>query len=101
VRIALLGNRGGGKSTLAHRLAERQSLAHVEIDRWLRSSLSDAACEAEHARLLVQDVWLIDGLGRRESIPARLLRASAIILIDLPLWMHAALVPVDGQPAGS
>jgi adenylate kinase family enzyme len=97
-RIALVGNRGGGKSTLARRVAERQSLLHVEIDRWPR--LSAAAYAAEHARLLAQDAWLIDGLGRRESIPARLLRASEIILIDLPLWMHAALAPVDGPATG-
>ncbi len=28
------------------------------------------------------------GLGRRESIPARLARATDIVIIDLPLWVH-------------
>ena len=31
---------------------------------------------------------MIDGLGRLESLAARLARASEIVLIDLPLWMH-------------
>ncbi|RKD69281.1 hypothetical protein BJ928_104421 [Rhizobium sp. WW_1] len=32
--------------------------------------------------------WVIDGLGHRNSIPARIDRATQIILIDMPLWMH-------------
>jgi hypothetical protein len=31
---------------------------------------------------------VIDGLGWRESIAARLARATEIVLVDLPLWMH-------------
>ena len=29
-----------------------------------------------------------DGLGRRDSIPARLARATDIVLVDMPLWIH-------------
>jgi hypothetical protein len=32
----------------------------------------------------------MDGLGRRDSIPGRLARATEIILVDLPLWLHFA-----------
>jgi hypothetical protein len=34
------------------------------------------------------DEWVIEGLGRKDSIPARLKRATEIILVDLPLWIH-------------
>ena len=52
----------------------------------------------------------MDGLGRRESIPARLARATDIVLVDLPLWVHFQLVAerqiawaagtLDHPPAG-
>ena len=34
-RIIILGNAGGGKSTLARKLGEKRGLRHVEIDRFL------------------------------------------------------------------
>lgn len=43
---------------------------------------------AGHARLIGQESWIIDGLGRLDSIPQRLARATDIVLIDMPLWMH-------------
>jgi hypothetical protein len=39
----------------------------------------------EHAR---EENWIIDGLGRLDSIPARLARATDIVLVDMPLWVH-------------
>src|SRR5688500_10783906 len=44
--------------------------------------------EAEHARLVAEPRWMMDGLGRLESLAARFARASEIVLIVLPLWMH-------------
>jgi adenylate kinase family enzyme len=35
LRVVILGNSGGGKSTLARHLAERRGFRHVEIDRLL------------------------------------------------------------------
>jgi adenylate kinase family enzyme len=91
-RIAVIGNAGGGKSTLARRLAAQYGLPYVEIDALLWREgwqLTPADIyEAEHDRLIVQPGWVIDGLGRLESIGARLQRASEIVFIDLPLWMH-------------
>ncbi|MFO1110805.1 MAG: adenylate kinase [Bradyrhizobium sp.] len=91
-RIVVIGNSGGGKSTLARRLGAACGLPHTEIDALLWEpgwSLTPAEVyAAEHARLIAADKWIIDGLGRRDSIPARLSRASCIVLVDLPLWMH-------------
>jgi hypothetical protein len=52
----------------------------------------------------------VEGLGRRESIPARLARASGIVLVDLPLALHLRLAEarhagwsagrLDHPPAG-
>lgn len=94
-RIAVIGNSSGGKSTLARCLAARWDLPYVEIDRflWLPGwqLAADDRYEAEHARILAQDHWVIDGLGRLESLPSRLMRADQIVLIDLPLRVHLQL----------
>ena len=91
-RIAVIGNAGGGKSTLARALARRHACPMSRSTpccgatagsprRWVKYEL-------EHARLIGERRWIIDGLGRLESTAARLARASAIVLVDMPLWMH-------------
>ena len=91
-RTVIIGNSGGGKSTLARRLSTAQACPHIEIDALLWQpgwQLTPVEIyDAEHARLIAGDDWIIDGLGRRESIPVRLERATDIILIDMPLWVH-------------
>ena len=91
-RTVIIGNAGGGKSTLARELAARRGLPHIEIDALLwrpgwQLTPSDVY-EAEHSRLIDQPGWVIDGLGRRESVPARLTRTTEIVLVDMPLWVH-------------
>lgn len=92
LRIAILGNAGGGKSTLARKLGERHAIPHFEIDRllwqegWVPAPLETYV--AQHERILSEDDWVIDGLGHQSSIPARIDRATKIILVDMPLWMH-------------
>ncbi|MEA2882374.1 MAG: hypothetical protein QOH32_1630 [Bradyrhizobium sp.] len=114
-RIVVIGNAAGGKSTLARRLARRRELPHVEVDRLLWLPGWKLAPEAEyaraHAEVIAQDRWVIDGLGRQDSIAERLARATDIILIDLPLWMHFWLAAerqlawaqgrLDHPPAGA
>ena len=91
-RVAVVGNAGGGKSTVARALATRHGLPYVEIDAllwrdgWQRAPEDEY--EAAHTRVIAEPRWAIDGLGRLESLAARLARASEIVLIDLPLWMH-------------
>jgi hypothetical protein len=92
MRIVVIGNSGGGKSMLARRVAGALRLPCIEIDAvlWL-PGWKLAAAEAydrEHARLIAQDRWIIEGLGTRGSVPQRLQRATHIVLIDMPLWMH-------------
>src|SRR5262249_23953133 len=60
--------------------------ALVWLPGWRLNPVEDY--DAEHARLVDGERWIIDGLGRQESIPQRLCRATDIVLIDMPLWMH-------------
>jgi adenylate kinase family enzyme len=91
-RILVTGNAGGGKSVLARKLAERRGLPYHEIDGivwrpgWIEAP--QAEYEAEHAKLIAQDAWVLDGLGRVDSLPARFDRATEIVLVDMPIWMH-------------
>jgi adenylate kinase family enzyme len=91
-RVSVIGNSGGGKSTIARRLAARLAYPCVEIDTllWLPDwrPAPVERYDAEHARLIAAERWIIDGLGRLQSIPQRLSRSTDIVLIDLPLWMH-------------
>ena len=73
-------------------MAAKFDLPCVEVDKllwrpgWTLAPMADY--EAEHSRLIAGDRWLIDGLGRRESIAPRLERATEIVLVDMPLWAH-------------
>jgi adenylate kinase family enzyme len=91
-RAVVIGNSGGGKSTLARRLSAAWACPHIEIDGLLWQPgwqlIPVETYNAEHARLIAGQSWVIDGLGRLDSIPARLARATDIIIVDMPLWMH-------------
>jgi AAA domain-containing protein len=91
-RVVVIGNAGGGKSTLARKLAERRGLPHVEIDRLLWQDgwvlTPEEIYTRQHREIIGRDDWVIDGLGRQNSIAERLDRATEIVLVDMPLWMH-------------
>ena len=88
VRIAILGNAGAGKSTLAADLAQNTGLPHIEVDRFLwQPDWTPAPAktyDGEHDRAIAGEEWIIDGMGRWSSLQARLGRATHIVLLDLP-----------------
>lgn len=91
-RIAILGNTAGGKSTLARHLATTRAVTHIEIDQlfwqpdW--TVTPSAIYERNHDAAIRTQDWIIDGGGDLPSIRTRVCRATEIILIDLPLWVH-------------
>ena len=91
-RIVVIGNAGGGKSTLSRKLATARGLRHIEIDRLLWQEgwtlTPPDVYTRQHEAVIASDDWLFDGLGQQSSIPPRIARATEVILIDLPLWMH-------------
>jgi adenylate kinase family enzyme len=114
-RIVVIGNAAGGKSTLARHLARGRELPLFEVDRllWLPGwqLVPEANYARGHAEIVAQDRWVIDGLGRQDSIAERLTRSTEIILIDMPVWMHFWLAAerqiawaqglLDDPPAGA
>jgi len=88
----IIGNGGGGKTTLALHVAERTGLPLTEVDTiqfqpgWQRTPEQDVqtALHAVHE----SDRWLIDGFGPWDSIEERASLADTIIFVDHPIWIH-------------
>lgn len=91
-RVAIIGNAGGGKSTLARALSLARGLPHYPVDRLQWRPGWQLVPEAEFAAaqdaILERGRWIIDGVGPWATVEARFDRADTIILVDLPLWRH-------------
>lgn len=91
-RIAIIGNAGGGKTTLARRLGDRLQVPVYQVDLlqwrpgWVRAPAEIIA--ATHERWLAQPAWVIDGWGSMPALAQRFERSDTIILVDFPLATH-------------
>ena len=114
-RVAVFGNAGGGKSTLAKKLARATGLPLYPLDL-IQFEVGGAKVAHEqylkaHADLLQRESWIIDGYGCRKSAWERFALADTLVYIDLPLLTHyrwatkrlfAGLVKTpEGWPEGS
>ena len=91
-RVAVFGNAGGGKSTLARRLAELTELPLYVLDMMQFNPGGVKVPQNEflqaHADLLRRDEWIIDGFGNAALAWERFAVADTLIYVDLPLWIH-------------
>ncbi len=94
-RVAIFGNAGGGKSTLARELAAITGLPLYVIDK-IRFPTGVAEIPREeylklHADLLDRDEWIIDGFDAVKTTWERFEAADTLIHIDSPLIVHGAI----------
>jgi adenylate kinase family enzyme len=91
-RIAIFGNAGGGKSTLARKLAELTQIPLYPVDMLQFKVGGDKVPHDDylrtHAELLQGEAWILDGYGDRKSAWERFARADTLIYVDLPLLTH-------------
>jgi len=91
-KVAIFGNTGGGKSTLAKRLTEVTRLPLYPIDLIQFKAGGGRVPYDEylkaHADLLRRDEWIIDGFGDVASAWERFAQADTLVYIDLPLVTH-------------
>jgi adenylate kinase family enzyme len=91
-RVAIFGNAGGGKSTLARQLAELTRLPLHSVDMMQFTTGGDAVPHEDyllaHAQVLLQDEWIIDGYGGLAPAWERFAHADTLVYIDLPLVIH-------------
>ena len=91
-RIAVIGNGGGGKSTLARALGRHLGIPVHEVDEvqwlpgWRRAPLDEVAHILES--WAADDAWVIDGFGPWPVIDRRMGRADTIVYVDLPFRTH-------------
>jgi adenylate kinase family enzyme len=91
-RVAVFGNAGGGKSTLALRLSELTNLPLYPLDTIQYRAGGGKVPHDEylkaHADLVHRGAWIIDGYGCVASAWERFAAADTLIYIDLPLFIH-------------
>jgi adenylate kinase family enzyme len=91
-RVAVFGNAGGGKSTLARELAQITRLPLHSLDRIKYKpgggEVPHSEYLAAHTSLLRTERWIIDGFGCAASAWERFSAADTLIYLDLPLFRH-------------
>lgn len=95
-RVAIFGNTGAGKSTLAKQLAQLTNLPLHGLDKIkFRPGGEEIPHEDYleiHQDLLQKPQWIIDGFGCVPSAWQRFAAADTLVYIDLPLYQHALWV---------
>lgn len=91
-KVAVFGNTGGGKSTLAKELAEITNLPLITIDKIKYKPGGEEIPHAEylsvHAAEISKSEWIIDGYGCVPSAWERFTAADTLIYVDLSLVTH-------------
>ena len=91
-RVAVIGNAGGGKSTLCREISAELGLPYHPIDKiqWLPgwNMLPEDEFHKRHEILISQEKWIIDGFGPWSDIERRFDAADTIIFVDHPFWRH-------------
>jgi adenylate kinase family enzyme len=91
-KVAVFGNTGGGKSTLAIKLSNMTGLPLYVLDKiQFRSGGTEVSREdfkIAHENILAGDRWIIDGYGSPDTLWPRLSAADTLVYVDLPLHIH-------------
>ncbi|NHK30869.1 MAG: hypothetical protein FK730_05920 [Asgard group archaeon] len=86
-RIAIIGNSGSGKSSLAVVLAEELSIPVYHLDmilwkpNWIRTPEDEFTIK--HNAIVDQDAWILDGVGYKSTFDYRFEKAETIIFLDI------------------
>jgi adenylate kinase family enzyme len=88
-RILVIGSGGAGKSTFARALGELLDLPVIHLDRLYWKAGWEKPSKAEWARIVDRETgkarWIMDG-NYGGTLPQRLKRCDAVILLDIPRW---------------
>ena len=88
----VIGNAGGGKSTMCSAICAAHDLPYYAIDKiqwkpnWVRTP--ETEFQEQHNALLSNERWLIDGYGSMSSVEDRLNACDTVIFVDHPIYIH-------------
>ncbi len=91
-RIAVIGNGGGGKTTISRQLGSYYDVPIVHVDSvqyqegWTYTPEQD--CDRILNEVADRENWLIDGFGSKPVIERRLKLANTVVFVDFPLYKH-------------
>src|SRR5437867_3096654 len=91
-RVAIIGNGGGGKTTLAIKLGKALGISVHHIDRiqfkpgWRVTAAEEL--RKKHDEIVANEKWIIDGWGSWSLIESRFALADTIVFVDLPIYIH-------------
>ena len=89
-KIAIIGNAGSGKTTVALALHEKLQLPQYHLDQyywlphWERPALEEFI--EKHRELCTQEQWILDG-SYMATLPERIDNADVIIYLDIPRYL--------------
>jgi len=88
----VIGNAGGGKSTMCRVLCSVHGLPYLAIDKiqWQPGWIQTPAEEYDkaHESAITEKRWVVDGYGSWKSVLRRMDAADTIIIVDHPIWIH-------------
>jgi len=91
-RIAVIGNGGGGKTTISRTLGSFYDIPVTHVDSvqyqegWMYTPQD--ICDRILDEVAEGDKWLIDGFGNKPVIERRLKSADAVVFVDFPIYLH-------------
>ena len=91
-RVIVIGNAGGGKSTLSRALSKSKGLPLHAVDKiqwkpgWTPASKKEV--EEKLNEIIGDDFWIIDGWGSWATIEKRFNASDTIIFVDHSLVIH-------------
>jgi adenylate kinase family enzyme len=92
MKVAVFGKPGGGKSTLARKVASAAGLPLHQLDliQFERGGarIADELLLKQHAHILAQPRWVLDGFGTTQCFEAMLRAADVLVYVERRPLLH-------------
>jgi adenylate kinase family enzyme len=92
MKVAVFGKPGGGKSTLSQKVAAAANLPLHQLDlikfKAGGAKVSDEVFVRQHAEILAEQRWVVDGFGTPQAFEATLREADVLVYVERAPLVH-------------